>query len=378
MANTITSLNMNLPIPIPGVDPGPDYALNIGAALTSIDGHNHTSGSGVQIPPAGLNINSALTFQNNQATNLQASVYSAQSSLAVLDAVYVSGVDLYFNDGNGNVIRITQAGSVTGSAGTITGLPSGTAGAAYNAVSGTFVFTSASLTPANLDGESIVLRNNVASSKGLTLSPPAAMAANFNLVLPSLPGTPQFMTLDTSGNMGTASNISAAQIAAASITGSQLANLTVGTAQIAALAVTRPKLAAVGQQVSASCGNFSTNNTTFTNVTNLSVTITTSGRPVMLIMQPDTSASQSWYGVQESGPNNNTASFGFARGGTIFTFVTANLIGATTYQLFPGTLTYLDTPTAGTYTYTVQVAQLNTAQSSIITVRNYVLVAYEL
>lgn len=189
---------MSLPIPTVGNESGPDYALDVNSALTIIDGHTHTPGSGLAITPAGLNINSALTFQNNPATGLQSSVYTAQSSLVTLQAVYVVGADLYYNDANGNVVRLTQGGSVAGSTGSISGLTS-PASASYSAP--TFVWQSNSLTPANMDAGSYIFRNVSASSKGITVSAPNSLASNYSIILPLLPSSQKIMTLDNAGNM---------------------------------------------------------------------------------------------------------------------------------------------------------------------------------
>ena len=164
------SPNMGLVIPTIAVDSGLVWEQSVNADLDILDGHNHSSGQGVQINPAGLNINSDLTFNDNNATALRSVRFQSQGaplSLGTdLGCLYESGVDLYYNDGSGNRVRITQSGSVTGSTGTITGLPSGTASASFAA--GTFVFQSATLTSATLDAGSIILRNNTASSHGLT------------------------------------------------------------------------------------------------------------------------------------------------------------------------------------------------------------------
>jgi pectin methylesterase-like acyl-CoA thioesterase len=87
-----------------------------------------------------------------------------------------------------------------GPTGSITGL---TPPASVSYGFGTFVFESNVNTPANLDAGSIILRNIVANSHGLTLSPPAAMSADYTLTLPSLPASKEPVTLDTSGNFGT-------------------------------------------------------------------------------------------------------------------------------------------------------------------------------
>lgn len=202
MSNTTISPNMGMPVPVVSTDPGPDWSTNINASLSIVDQHNHASGSGVQVTPSGLNINADLSFQSNNATSLRSSRYSPQSAALALasdlDCVYVAGVDLYYNDGAGNQIRITQGGSVTGSTGTITGLPSGTASASYSA--GTFTFQAATLTPATMAVGPLVIGRSAASSKTVTLAPNVAQATNYNLTLPAaLPGVTNYMTLDNAG-----------------------------------------------------------------------------------------------------------------------------------------------------------------------------------
>lgn len=59
-----------------------------------------------------------------------------------------------------------------------------------------------------------------------------------------------------------------------------------GRAKMADGFVTQAKRAALGQQVSSSCGSYSRSLATFGNVTNLSVSITTTGRPVFVGMIP--------------------------------------------------------------------------------------------
>src|SRR4051812_5012966 len=103
MANETTSPNMLLPIPGVGLTDGPTFATDINYCLTIIDSHNHSSGNGVQITPAGININSDLSFGSNNAISLRTARYTSQASLipasgSDLDCVYVSGVDLYYND----------------------------------------------------------------------------------------------------------------------------------------------------------------------------------------------------------------------------------------------------------------------------------------
>lgn len=116
MSNTTPSPNMNMPVPVVGTDPGSDWATNIDACLSIVDSHNHASGQGVQVTPSGLNINADLPFGGNNATTLRSTRFSSQGSPLAggsdLDCLYVSGGDLYYNDGSGNQIRLTQAGTI--------------------------------------------------------------------------------------------------------------------------------------------------------------------------------------------------------------------------------------------------------------------------
>ncbi len=206
MPNTNPSPNMGLPVPTVGVDPGPDWATNYDACLSIIDGHDHAPGSGVQITPNGLDINSDLTFQNNNATNLRSARFYPQASppstASDLGCLYESGVDLWYNDGNGNQIRLTSGGSIVGTAGSITGLPSGTAGVSYSA--GTYTFVSATNTPATLDIGPLVIGNATVGSDTVTIQPNTGISGSYSLFLPTaLPSSTSLVTLNSSGDLAT-------------------------------------------------------------------------------------------------------------------------------------------------------------------------------
>lgn len=202
MPNTIISPNMNLPVPVPTVDPGPDYANNEVQCFNTIDAHNHTPGNGVQITPAGLNINSTLDLQNQTLNNVGQINLTSQSVVSTISTIFEQGVDLYFNDGNGNSIRITQNGAVSGSTGTITGLPSGTASASYQSISGTFQFQSATNTPANITGATVSIAPQVASANSISLAAPNPLSSSYQFTFPN--GTPtnsSFLKTDSSGTL---------------------------------------------------------------------------------------------------------------------------------------------------------------------------------
>lgn len=364
MADFTVSPNMNLPIPTVGVDPGPDYANNLNSSLTLVDSHNHTAGNGVPIPVAGLSINADLPMNNNNVVDTRSvrlrDQVSAFAAAADVRAVYAIGVDLYFRDGNGNNVRITQSGALAGTPGSIANLVA-PASATYVALSQTFVWQSAVNTPANLDGGFLILRNNVANSFGLTLLPPTAMGSNFSLTLPNPPVSTKFMRLDSSGNMGAAVDVDNSSLEIAS-------NLI----QVKALGVTKSMQAAVGQQVSSSSGFFQTNSLVPVDVTNLNVTITTVGRPVMLMVIPDGGLG-SQIGVSSS--SNEALISGFfyiVRDAT--TISTSQIVSNASpigvnhgISAPPGAINFLDAPSAGTYTYKIQAASFTVTQSTNVT-----------
>lgn len=172
-------------------------------------------------------------------------------------------------------------------------------------------------------------------------------------------------------------------IADSAVTTVKIADLNVTTGKIAANAVTRAKLASVGQQQSGSI-NFSTASTTYVDVTGATLSITTTGRPVMTMVIPDGSVI-SYLNIRMTA----TAPFVGRQYGGFIKLVrdatdvqshglldiaeqTAELVGINR----PANLFYFDAPGAGTYTYKLQ-ALVNGANESI-EFFNCRLVAYEL
>lgn len=160
------------------------------------------------------------------------------------------------------------------------------------------------------------------------------------------------------------STISAADIASDAVT----------TAKILDANVTRAKLGAVGQQSSSDTGVLNLAITaSLTDITNLSISITTTGRPVVLMLLPDENISGTLPGIR---PNASDSILIFSRDGAE--------IGAT-YRLtaYSGnpyhhgaTFMYLDTPAAGTYTYKARARTFS--GSDTLSVYYMKLVAYEL
>lgn len=394
--STVTSPNMGLPVPVVGQEPGPQWATDLNNCMAVIDAHSHNPGSGVPITPASLNINADLPLNTNnitQSRTLRFTPQSATLSLASdIGCLYEVTNDLWYNDGAGNQVRLTQSGSIVGTAGSITGLPSGTAGASYSGVSSTFTFQSATSIAANLDLGSVTFRNlSPNSTFGVTVSPVAGLGNNYALTLPTLPISTRVLSLDSSGNFaaGVAGVVITADIGNQQITTPLIADANVTTAKIADANVTRPKLVAVGQQVSASTGALTLGATggvaTFAQVTNLSITLTTTGRPVVLCVQSDGTLGASNRGFEVFGDYVPGGAYpqlpalgAFFRGATRITasplpMNTQN--NETNWQTSGSPFFFIDTPAAGTYTYTFKYSAI----TNITTIfNNAVLMAYEL
>lgn len=205
MAFTL-SPNMALSIPSVGSEPGPNYAIDINNCLTTLDQHDHSPGRGVMITPAGININVDLAINSNNlvgAGSLSFTALSAATSttqaLSVAPGSESPAIqDLWYTDSAGNKVQITSNGQVFA---TIANIP----GESYNPVTGVFTWKqgAGSTTPANFDIGSVTIRPNIAAtSNGITISPPAAIASQYTLTLPLLPNSGHgYMNVDSSGNI---------------------------------------------------------------------------------------------------------------------------------------------------------------------------------
>lgn len=196
------SPNMQLPIPGVGTEAGPNYATDVNNSLTLVDQHDHSAGRGVQITPAGININSSLNFNSQFVVSLAGATFTAQTVVPVNGTVYQNANDLYFVDALGNNIQITANGAVAGTPGSIANLAA-PASASYVSGSSTFVFQSNVSIAANLDAGSLFLRNiSPNSTNAIELSAPAGLSSSYTITLPSVPSQLSLVTIDTSGNLG--------------------------------------------------------------------------------------------------------------------------------------------------------------------------------
>lgn len=350
------SPNMNLVLPTIGIDSGLTWEQSVNINSGILDGHNHSIGSGVQINPSGMNINADLPFNGFNAITLRSARFDSQGSpislAADLDCIYVSGVDLYYNDGNGNQVRLTSGGTVNA---TSSGISSGTNTASFS--SSTLVVDSASNTPANIQVASVLIGNTgVSGSKFITLSPTGTLPANYSLNLPALPAQTNVMTLDTSGNMSSitydqvGSNMTSVGANAIGV------SMTSTGANATAESVTRSSGSSVGIlgiAISSSCGTFSITNQSNIAITNFSVTLVTSGRPIMVMIIPDGNTTTPGIMTQSSTGNVDSSTIKVLNNSSVV-FTTGLFVGTSSgVQSSATPLTFLDIQPAGTYIYTV-------------------------
>lgn len=112
----VTTDNMGLLLPTVQVTPGPTYGTENNDAFTIIDEHDHSTGKGIAIKPSGLNINSDLSIQSNDLTNVNAVALDNLSAPETnVSRVNQSGGDLYWTNAGGTAVQITSGASVNSS-----------------------------------------------------------------------------------------------------------------------------------------------------------------------------------------------------------------------------------------------------------------------
>lgn len=238
MANTIQTNYMNMLLPVPTQQLGPQWALDLNNALGVVDGHTHTPGNGQQVPSAGLNINADLPFNANNATTLRSARFtnngSALSLPTDITCVYVAGGNLFYNNALGQQIQITSGSSINiGSLGTIGG-DYGQFGVPavvdyFVSPNHTYYFYQDVNKYAPIATGPITISGTTTSANGVTIAAPVGLSAPYSLTLPSaLPGSNSFATIDAAGNITTsiptANGITAANIMPGTITTTEISS----------------------------------------------------------------------------------------------------------------------------------------------------------
>lgn len=366
----MATANMGMTLPVVGVTSdavGEGYVV---ANFGILDVHDHSSGKGAQVVSAGININADLSFAGFRPFNLGSATFVNQTgaiSTSNKPCFYVLNGEAHFIDNSGNDVALTASGSVAGATGSISGLIGG-ASASFSV--NTFTWRTNGTTFAKMNNADITLYQASAGiTNGITLKSPNSLAASYTVTLPgAAPGTTQYLNMDSGGTIATAT----ADTIAAGMTAT-------GANAIRAVSTraTGTSVAAGGVAVSASATGASAGVATYTTIAGLSVTLTTSGRPIFVGLISDASGTPSLLSCIGSSP---TSMFRILEGAnTVAEYLLEALAtNPGSYHAVPSScLQGIYFIGAGTYTFTVQ-AKESSGGGGSATVGNAKLVAYEL
>lgn len=168
---------MNLELPTVTVTLGPEWAYDVNAAFEVIDTHDHSSGKGVKVKTAGIDINADLSFSNFRAEDLVAVQFQSQvsplSGASNSNLLHVSGGDLYFVNGSGTAIQITDGSNLVPSPGVV------------NAFEITSISGNLSISPTDTF---VIIRVDTTASRTITLPLASAVAPGRTYIIKDLTG----------------------------------------------------------------------------------------------------------------------------------------------------------------------------------------------
>lgn len=185
-----------------------DTLLN--AALTRVDGHDHTTGLGAAIPSAGIELDADLPINGFALTGAKAITLTPISSAAMSaydNALYVAtSGDLYLRNGGGADVRITAGGVLN-----VASLAGGIGGD-YTAAGALFSFDDANDrylaqqqgSPRPWAGVAMgrldLYEQAPSIANRVRLRSPNALAASYEVVFPgAVPGVAGFVQMSTAG-----------------------------------------------------------------------------------------------------------------------------------------------------------------------------------
>jgi hypothetical protein len=303
---------MNLTLPTVSQTPGPSWANQINSDLTVIDSHNHTTGNGVAITTAALDIDDDLSFGQNAALNLSSIGLVNQASTPNSLRLYVTGNDLWYSYDGITPVQITTGGSIAGATGNISGM-SPPAAVIFDSGTGTFTFWSnQSLNQqATLVSAQLRLRASIVAAP-VTIAA-SASGSTYTLTLPDAPpGSAGLIGFSSGGALSAVTANSTLTITSSSITvatngitPTQLNASAVTTAKIANNAVTQAKMEMKSPSSSNVINQTISNNLTYPPVANSSFSISlVEGRPVWIFLQSNYGSSGNVVSTDSPSGNN--------------------------------------------------------------------------
>lgn len=173
-----------------------------------VEEHDHTSGNGVPVPSAGLNIDAALSFGGNEATSVGAVGFADAQTGSIARSLFVDaahelhwrthgGVDVQLTNGAG--LDATLVGGITGDYTTTD------ADVEYVDSTKAYEFKQDESPDhfAGIFASRVVLFEETAGViEGVGLKSPAALATSYNVTFPStLPGGTALLAIGTTGTL---------------------------------------------------------------------------------------------------------------------------------------------------------------------------------
>lgn len=202
--------NMNITLPTPEVTTGPEWANQIVDAFDNVDAHDHTSGKGVKIPVAGLNINADLEFNDFNAIELKSTRYSNNSSVlsSTFDknCLYFVNGNLFINNAAGTSVQLTSGNSINlstvGTIGGDYGQPGVTASATYSNTTKTFSWTQAPTQAAKMAVGDLIVYETIAGANPITIKSTSGVTVGYDYWLPQSGPTANQLWRQNSGSTG--------------------------------------------------------------------------------------------------------------------------------------------------------------------------------
>ena len=164
---------LGMTLPSVSITAGPQWATELNAALTVVDEHDHTSGKGQRIVPAAININAELTFNDNPLTDAgYLGMFNNPSPLAssILNTMYVSGGELYFNDGAGTALQLTDSGTPVSTNGFYGDYASTGTQTSYDDAAKLYSFKDSNTDPASIGLNRLFMENGLVGTPALSFT----------------------------------------------------------------------------------------------------------------------------------------------------------------------------------------------------------------
>lgn len=201
--------SMNLTYPTVGASSG-TWGTMLNTAIAVLEEHDHTSGNGVQVPTAGINIDANLSFGGFAATSL---TYTAFGGVTTTSAANAS---VFRNSANNELTWKTTGGvavQITNGTGLNTSLLGGITGD-YTTTSADVEYVDAEKAYefkqaegpdfwAKLKTGDILLHETASGiTTRVTLKSPGTLASNYDWIFPTgLPGSTSLLTLSSAGQV---------------------------------------------------------------------------------------------------------------------------------------------------------------------------------